>query len=157
MTTLADCKSCIMDRTNETAQNFSMETQPASSSSENVDDVLSTQAEPSRDDTLFKVLNCIETFEEQLLDAELNLRRSEDIAFRIDVLLNRQLEHNQLTVKEFIDLSHVRVLWTEVINALNTYNLGSIKNKRLIITNLLQLFSRKQLNEEAFIDFVTQL
>lgn len=141
----------------ETSQNFSMETQPASPSNINGDDVSITQAEPSSEDTLFKVLNCIETFEERLLDAELNLRKSEDIGFRIDVLLNRQLEDNQVTVKEFIDLSRVKVLWTEVINALNTYNLGSITNKRLIVTNLLQLFSLKQLNEEAFIDFVTRL
>ena len=146
-----------MDQTSETAQNFSMETQPASPSNINGDDVSITQAEPSSEDTLFKVLNCIETFEERLLDAELNLRKSEDIGFRIDVLLNRQLEDNQVTVKEFIDLSRVKVLWTEVINALNTYNLGSITNKRLIVTNLLQLFSLKQLNEEAFIDFVTRL
>ena len=146
-----------MDRTNETAHNLSMETQPDSSSNENVDDVSSTQAAPSRDDTLFKVLNCIEAFEDQLLNAQLNVRVSNDIGHRIDALLNRQLEDNQVTVKEFIDLSRVRVLWTEVINALSTYNLGSTTNKRLIVTNLLQLFSLKQIKEEAFIDFVTQL
>ena len=157
MIALVDCNSYIMDRTSETSQNFSMETQPASPSNINGDDVSITQTEPSSEDTLFKVLNCIETFEERLLDAELNLRKSEDIGFRIDVLLNRQLEDNQVTVKEFIDLSRVKVLWTEVINALNTYNLGSITNKRLIVTNLLQLFSLKQLNEEEFIDFVTRL
>ena len=91
------------------------------------------------------------------MNAQLNLRVSNDIGHRIDALLNRQLEDSQVTVKEFIDLSRVRVLWTEVINALSTYNLGSTTNKRLIVTNLLQLFSLKQIKEEAFIDFVTQL
>ena len=122
-----------------------------------MDTSLSTQAKSQSEDILLKVLNSIETFEEKLLEAELYLRKSEDIGFRIDILLNRQFEDNQLTVKEFIDLSRMRVLWTEAANALNTYNLGCITSKNLILTNLLQLFSLKQLDEETFIDFITRL
>lgn len=109
------------------------------------------------DDVLQNVLACLTMFEQKLSDSELELDKSKNTEQRIKNLLNRQLADGLLSYSEYVHLNHVNSLWASTVNALISYNLGCHMNKRIILTNLLDLLSLNQISLEVCVDFVMQL
>ena len=81
----------------------------------------------------------------------------EDDSVKMKESLSRQLQGGIITYNEYIDLDYINRLWIKLLNTMKWYQLGTVCNKRDVISLLLELLELKQISKQIFIDTVTEL
>ena len=84
-------------------------------------------------------------------------KKIEDDSVKMKESLDRQLQEGIITYNEYIDLDYINRLWIKVLNTMKRYQLGTICNKRDVISLLLELLELKQISKQIFIDTVIEL
>ena len=90
-------------------------------------------------------------------DNESERRKNIEWSRKINDSLNHQLQNGFLSNEEYIDLEYISRVWIKLMNATSTYNLGTICNKKDILSLLLELLELKQISKSVFIESVLQL
>lgn len=138
---------------------MSLETQPCSSPYSNVtfNDVFNSNAEGVPEHVLQTIIKHLNNFEEKLIDSELKLERVNEADRRIEQVLSRQLQDGLISYIEYINLNHVKVLWTSTSSALATHYLGCKSSRRQILASLIELYTLKEIEREELLDIVIEL
>ena len=92
----------------------------------------------------------------KVLDNDSERKKNIEWGRKLNESLNRQLQNGFLSKEEYIDLEYNGRVWIKLMNAINTYNLGSVCNKRDILSLLLELMELKQISKTDFIEYVLQ-
>ena len=88
---------------------------------------------------------------------EVARKKIEDDSVKMKESLSRQLQGGIITYNEYIDLDYINRLWIKVLNTMKRYQLGTVCNKRDVISMLLELLELKQISKQIFINTVSQL
>ena len=99
----------------------------------------------------------LNNFEEKLIDSEHKLERTTETDRKIEQLLSRQLQDGLISNIEYVNLSHTKFLWTSTSCALATHSVGCKTSRRQIISNLVELYSLKEIGREELLDIITEL
>ena len=105
---------------------------------------------------ILKVLNKhLNAFEERLVDSELQVEQTKNIGRRIEEILFGQLDDGYLSYCAFTKLYHMKHLWVSTSIALATYTCKD--QKKLIIDNLLELYTLKEIKRETLVEIFMKL
>ena len=91
------------------------------------------------------------------MNNESERKKTIDWSRNINESLSRQLQDGFLSNEEYIDLEYIGRVWIKLMNAINTYNLGTVCGKKDILSLLLELMELKQISKSVFIECVLQL
>ena len=83
-------------------------------------------------------------------------KKTTDLNEKVRMALGQQLQEGLLNYQEYIDLEYVGRVWTELLNKLNMYKLGSTCCKKDILSLLLELYDLRQVSKELLIEIVLQ-
>ena len=83
-------------------------------------------------------------------------KKTTDLNEKVKMALGQQLQEGLLNYQEYIDLEYVGRVWTELLNKLNMYKLGSTCCKKDILSLLLELYDLRQVSKELLIEIVLQ-
>ena len=83
-------------------------------------------------------------------------KKTTDLNEKVKMALGQQLQEGLLNYQEYIDLEYVGRVWTELLNKLNMYKLGSTCCKKDILSLLLELYDLRQISKELLIEIVLQ-
>lgn len=154
-------------QTNKTEESFgddvSLETRTYSPQYSNItfNDVFTNNAERGYEykleHALQSIINHLNIFEERLIDSEHKLERSSETDRRIEQILSRQLQDGLVSYIEYVNLNHIKLLWTSTSRALATHSIGCKSSRRQILTNLIELYTLKEIERDVFLDIVTEL
>ena len=103
------------------------------------------------------IINHLDRFEHKLVDSELRLERTNAIDKRIGEVLNRQLQDGLLTYSEFINLSHVKFLWTSTLGLLTTSYFDRKSSRRRAIANLVDLYTLNEIGRDQLLDIIYKI
>ena len=136
-------------------QSVSMETHPPSP------DIPSDKFENHTEDgfefTVERVINHLDCFERKLVDSGLQLERTKAIDKRIEDVLSRQLQDGLLTYVEYLNLNHIKALWTSSLNILTTSYLDRNPSRKRVIANLIDLYTLNEIGREQLLDIIYKL
>ena len=130
---------------------------PPMNSETTFSDLSTTGSTPSTKQILQTIINDLDAFEQRIADSELKLEGSKEIGRRIEGALNRQLMDGLISYSEFSNLNHVKELWISTSATFATYNLGCKSSKRLIVSNLIDLFTLNEISRERLLDIATEI
>ena len=125
--------------------------------SEGATDLSTLELEPSTEHILQTIINHLTIFEQRIADSEYRLEGSQETGRRIKEVLSRQLKDGLLSYSEFLNLNHVKQLWLTTSAALSSYNLGCHSSKRIILSNLIDLFTLKEISRERLLNIVEEI
>ena len=106
---------------------------------------LTNQVNSSSQQVLQQVIELLNVFEQRIADSEFKIEKSKEIGQRIEDVLNRQLMDGLISYVDFLNLRHVKELWISTSAALSSYNLGCRSSKRIILSNLIDLFTLNEI------------
>ena len=103
------------------------------------------------------ILQALESWSQRILIVETKLERTDDLRQSIVHSLEGQVLDGLLTEQDLQDLVYVADLWIHLYKNFLCYSAGVEFNDREVLSNLLELFSLKQISKEFFIRAVVQL
>ena len=118
---------------------------------------LTNQVNSSTQQVLQQVIELLNVFEQRIADSEFKIEKSKEIGQRIEDVLNRQLMDGLISYVDFLNLRHVKELWISTSAALSSYNLGCQSSKRIILSNLIDLFTLKEISRERLLNIVEEI
>ena len=80
-----------------------------------------------------------------------------NIGRRIEEILFGQLDDGYLSYIAFTKLYHIKHLWVSTSIALATYNCKNQVTKKVIIDNLIELYTLKEIKRETLLDILMKL
>lgn len=93
----------------------------------------------------------------KILDAESRLEKTASFRENIEASLQRQQLDGLINYHDITELQYIADLWTNLLNYTSSYTIGCQFVKRDIISCLLELYNRRQINECLFIEACLKL
>ena len=107
------------------------------------------------------VLNVLDkhlsAFEVRVLDTEFHVEEPKKIGKQIEEILFEQLDDGLLSYIAFTNLYHIKHLWVSTSIALATYSCKDQVSKKVIIDNLIELYSLKEISRKKLVDILVEL
>ena len=99
--------------------------------------------------SVLKVLDKhLSAFEVRVLDTEFHVEETKRIGKLIEEILFEQLDDGLLSYIAFTNLYHIKHLWVSTSIALATYSCKDTVSKKVIIDNLIELYSLKEISRK---------
>ena len=90
-------------------------------------------------------------------NGEVARKKIEEDSAEMKETLSKQLHEGMISYNEYLELEYINRLWIKLLNTMNIYRLGTVCNKRDVVSILLELFNFKQISNEAFINAIMEL
>ena len=103
------------------------------------------------------ILEALESWSQRILIIETKLERTDDLRQSIVHSLEGQVLDGLLTDQDLQDMVYVTDLWIQLYKNFLCYSTGVEFSDRDVLTNLLELFSLKQISKEFFLRVAVQL
>ena len=107
------------------------------------------------------VLNVLDkhlsAFEVRVLDTEFHVEETKRIGKQIEEILFEQLDDGLLSYIAFTNLYHIKHLWVSTSIALATYSCKDQVSKKVIIDNLIELYSLKEISRKKLVDILVEI
>ena len=107
------------------------------------------------------VLNVLDkhlsAFEVRVLDTEFHVEETKRIGKQIEEILFEQLDDGLLSYIAFTNLYHTKHLWASTSIALATYSCKDQVSKKVIIDNLIELYSLKEISRKKLVDILVEI
>ena len=108
--------------------------------------------------SVLKVLDKhLSAFEVRVLDTEFHVEETKRIGKQIEEILFEQLDDGLLSYIAFTNLYHIKHLWVSTSIALATYSCKDQVSKKVIIDNLIELYSLKEISRKKLVDILVEI
>ena len=108
--------------------------------------------------SVLKVLDKhLSAFEVRVLHTEFHVEETKRIGKQIEEILFEQLDDGLLSYIAFTNLYHIKHLWVSTSIALATYSCKDQVSKKVIIDNLIELYSLKEISRKKLVDILVEL
>ena len=106
---------------------------------------------------LTDIVIALDSWTEQIIDAESRIKKTLDIRKSVLDSLNRQVLDGLISEQDSIELEYICDLWINLYTSFLCTSSGAEFTDRDVLTYLLELYSLKQISKNFFIDIALEL
>ena len=99
----------------------------------------------------------LDSWAEQIIDAESRIKKTQDIRKSVLDSLNRQVLDGLISEQDSIELEYICDLWINLYKSFQCKSSGAEFTDRDVLTYLLELYSLKQISKSFFINIALEL
>ena len=106
---------------------------------------------------LTDIVIALNSWTEQIIDAESRIKKTQDIRKSVLDSLNRQVLDGLISEQDSIELEYICDLWINLYTSFLCTSSGAEFTDRDVLTYLLELYSLKQISKNFFINIALEL
>ena len=106
---------------------------------------------------LTDIVIALDSWTEQIIDAESRIKKTLDIRKSVLDSLNRQVLDGLISEQDSIELEYICDLWINLYTSFLCTSSGAEFTDRDVLTYLLELYSLKQISKNFFINITLEL
>ena len=106
---------------------------------------------------LTDIVIALDSWTEQIIDAESRIKKTQDIRKSVLDSLNRQVLDGLISEQDSIELEYICDLWINLYTSFLCTSSGAEFTDRDVLTYLLELYSLKQISKNFFINIALEL
>ena len=106
---------------------------------------------------LTDIVIALDSWTEQIIDAESRIKKTQDIRKSVLDSLNRQVLDGLISEQDSIELEYICDLWINLYTSFLCTSSGAEFTDRDVLTYLLELYSLKQISKNFFINITLEL
>ena len=109
------------------------------------------------DNVLSDIVIALDSWTEQIIDAESRIKKTQDIRKSVLDSLNRQVLDGLISEQDSIELEYICDLWINLYKSFLCKSSGADFADRDVLTYLLELYTLKQISKKFFINIALEL